>query len=386
MPPDHQELTTQVVDLQQRLDRLEWGLARRISPIEPSWQRPWWYEPTVQIALRETVELGDLVFDVGANIGGISALMARLVGPFGHVIAFEASRRVLPELHASLSYSNAFNVTVVNAAVTATTGDWLNFYFAEYGSQADSLRGSGEPSAVVRSLSLDDYVAAIGRAPAVVKLDIEGAELPALQGFVRTLEQEKPALIVEISSRDCELGAFLASHGYTQARDLGTLQPFESRPDSEDHVRNVLFSHPQGRGAGAFSDVAPMLVATIGMDDFSFAPSIARPGELEGVFVTPILDRGVYLLVIELTEQAAAVAECGDIAMFGDEDVHLQHIQPPRDLARGHTQLPFMVRRPGGSNLALRRLDEHVWRGVIAGMKIYRMLSRLGRGDGVADA
>ena len=39
--------------------------------------------------LQRTLRAGDVVFDVGANVGGYSALAAAVVGDAGHVYAFE---------------------------------------------------------------------------------------------------------------------------------------------------------------------------------------------------------------------------------------------------------------------------------------------------------
>lgn len=47
------------------------------------------HEIQVQEALRRSVGAGDVVWDVGANIGALSLLAARVVGPAGHVIAIE---------------------------------------------------------------------------------------------------------------------------------------------------------------------------------------------------------------------------------------------------------------------------------------------------------
>ena len=47
------------------------------------------HEVQVQEALRRTVRAGDVVWDVGANIGSFALLAAGLVGPAGRVIAIE---------------------------------------------------------------------------------------------------------------------------------------------------------------------------------------------------------------------------------------------------------------------------------------------------------
>lgn len=51
------------------------------------------HEPTLQGALRAAVLPGTVVYDIGAHMGSIALGVARLVGPKGHVVAFEADRR-----------------------------------------------------------------------------------------------------------------------------------------------------------------------------------------------------------------------------------------------------------------------------------------------------
>src|SRR5262249_27562359 len=46
-------------------------------------------EPHLQRVIRKYVDLGDTVYDIGANIGYVSLSLAKCVGPRGRVIAFE---------------------------------------------------------------------------------------------------------------------------------------------------------------------------------------------------------------------------------------------------------------------------------------------------------
>ncbi len=48
------------------------------------------YEPELQSALRELIPQGAIIFDVGANIGYVSLLLAKAAGEVGRVFAFEA--------------------------------------------------------------------------------------------------------------------------------------------------------------------------------------------------------------------------------------------------------------------------------------------------------
>ena len=152
----------------------------------------------MKVLLAALVRRGDVVFDVGANRGIFTALISNLVGRDGRVHAFEPSSDTCTLLHATLAARarNPANVTVSSVAVGAEDGV-ATLYTPQHDHGQASLRthdtGSwaGDPpmrSAEVRVLALDTYVAA--RAPTrvdVVKIDIEGAELPALRGFAAGL-------------------------------------------------------------------------------------------------------------------------------------------------------------------------------------------------------
>src|SRR5262249_33960355 len=73
-------------------------------------------------ALRAAVEPGDVVFDVGANIGFFSTLLSQLVGPSGRVLAFEPEPENLALLRANLAANGGHNVTVVPCAAGAGAG------------------------------------------------------------------------------------------------------------------------------------------------------------------------------------------------------------------------------------------------------------------------
>jgi len=163
------------------------------------------YEPDLQNAIANLVKAGDVVYDVGANIGYISLLLARAVGENGKVFAFEA----LPENQVRLHQNIALNkmrlrVIVVRAAVVDCTRP-VRFLVGPSGGmgKADGSAGRQEvvysDSLLVSGLSLDDFVYAGGRpAPQVVKMDIEGGEALAAPGMKRLLGEARPILLLEL--------------------------------------------------------------------------------------------------------------------------------------------------------------------------------------------
>lgn len=171
--------------------------------IDPSLRRhfPPEYDPPVHAFLRERVEPGSVVLDVGANLGIYVLCLARWVGPHGRVFAFEPNpgTRTALERHVAL---NAFEdrVTVVAEAVSDAVGE-ATFNacgvegFSRLGVENPELPG-GAPITVPVT-TLDAFCAREGISPDWIILDIEGYEVAALRG-ARATVANRPGLVVEM--------------------------------------------------------------------------------------------------------------------------------------------------------------------------------------------
>jgi FkbM family methyltransferase len=135
-------------------------------------------------ALRAATRPGDVVFDVGANIGAYTVLFARWVGPNGHVYAFEPVGSIARNLRAQLALNEVEDrVTVVEAAVTDRVGEMALAVSAGAGLNRRALPTDDRlRRLVVPTVSLDAFCAERSLAPSVIKIDVEGAELDVLRG------------------------------------------------------------------------------------------------------------------------------------------------------------------------------------------------------------
>lgn len=88
------------------------------------------YEHDELTWLLSHVGPGDVVVDVGANIGGFTIPLARRVGPTGRVIAIEASNRIAQYLRHNVRANALENVTVVETAVSDHADEHTLFYDA----------------------------------------------------------------------------------------------------------------------------------------------------------------------------------------------------------------------------------------------------------------
>jgi FkbM family methyltransferase len=171
---------------------------------------------------------GMTFLDVGANIGYYTLIAARLVGATGMVHSFEPSDAMRSKLEANIRRNGFVNVTVHPEALAQTTGEVEFFASQSSANQGISsiLPGEGRAAAhKVPSVSLDDFQARLaGRRVDLIKMDIEGAELLAIEGGRLTFShQDAPPLIFE--ARDPgPIADTLGSLGYQIRRLHYTLE------------------------------------------------------------------------------------------------------------------------------------------------------------------
>jgi FkbM family methyltransferase len=176
------------------------------------------YEMDAVVRFAAAVPAGGTVFDLGANVGYYTLLSAVKAGPEGRVYAFEPLPRNLGYLRRHLALNRLTNVTVVAAAVSDRGGT------ARFAEDASTSRGRiGAGGFEVRAVALDDWIEKEGIPdPALLKIDIEGAEFRALQGARRMLARSRPPI-------------FLSTHSGSVHRDcLSLLKSIQYRVESLD--------------------------------------------------------------------------------------------------------------------------------------------------------
>jgi FkbM family methyltransferase len=180
------------------------------------------YEPELQDAVREWIQPGAVIYDVGANIGYVSLLLAKAAGETAKVYAFEA----LPENAERWCKNMALNqleahLSLFAGAVTQETGP-VRFLVNASGGMGKAAGSAGRQDKYmsevnVPGISLDDFVYEQGNpSPQVVKMDIEGGEVLALPGMKRVLAQARPLLLLELHGPESNRLAWetLKSAGY----------------------------------------------------------------------------------------------------------------------------------------------------------------------------
>jgi FkbM family methyltransferase len=140
---------------------------------------------------------GSVVWDVGAHIGFFALTFARLVGPSGQVVAFEADEANVAALRAAVVRNGFDNVEVRPVAVWSTPGEVAFERRSDTGGALNGAVVEGGRGVTVRATTLDAELVR-RRAPDLVKIDVEGAEEEVLIGSMRLLSEFRPIIVCEV--------------------------------------------------------------------------------------------------------------------------------------------------------------------------------------------
>jgi FkbM family methyltransferase len=189
---------------------------------------------------------GDLLADVGANAGAFT-LLAHAAG--ARAVAFEPAAETLPALYRNLAL-NGIEAEVIEAVVSDRPGA-LAFSVGE----GTKNRVVAEGGATRPAVTLDAALA--GRAPTLVKIDVEGHEAAVCRGGPESLATAQAA-IVEIWGETGEAHAALLAAGLRPAAYdpfARTLTPLDAPPkDSNNaiYVRDIEWSRARVAAAPRF--------------------------------------------------------------------------------------------------------------------------------------
>lgn len=176
-------------------------------------------EPLVQQIFATHIRPGAVVYDIGANIGFFTLAAARLTGPHGRVYAFEPAMSTADRLAANVALNDLVHVEVLRVGVGRNAGRALlvktdiSQTASLYAAGAESVDAADEVAVAV--VALDDLVRDGCLAPpAFVKMDIEGAEVEALEGMRGLLAKHRPVMLCEVHGTHAAVAAIFEAHGY----------------------------------------------------------------------------------------------------------------------------------------------------------------------------
>lgn len=175
-------------------------------------------ERPLQQALVDVVEPGMTFFDIGANVGFVTILAARLVGPQGRVVAFEPVPYNVAAIEENLALNDIDWAQVRETAVgrTAGTASFIVSDVSAFSRLASVNVPTGAREQVEVGVSAIDELLAAGELPVpdVVKIDVEGAELEAIEGMRELLRSHGPVLLCEVHDCNADYVKLMDGLGY----------------------------------------------------------------------------------------------------------------------------------------------------------------------------
>lgn len=193
------------------------------------------WEPKTLELFKSLIQPGDVVVDVGANVGQYTLVGSKLTGSEGIVFSFEPNPQAFQQLSVNLGLNDATNVQAILAAASRDNG-FLRL--------AQPWSGNlGTSRVAVEHTSNDSYVWAVSLAqflservdspPAVIKIDVEGHEYEVLCGLDLTGPLRPRNIILEYLPNDFDytqgttnLPDYLTDSGYKLCSIDG--EPFSS--------------------------------------------------------------------------------------------------------------------------------------------------------------
>lgn len=151
------------------------------------------YEPQETALVRSLLRPGGCFVDVGANWGYFSLLAAELVGPAGHVVAFEPHPSLFTALAGNVRRNALAQVTTLRVAAADRDGEMNLAGFASSGKNSGLSRLTEEPDPSVPNFQvptrlLEDVLDEQGVGTVdLLKMDIEGGEALVLPTLARGL-------------------------------------------------------------------------------------------------------------------------------------------------------------------------------------------------------
>jgi FkbM family methyltransferase len=201
------------------------------------------------------IKPGMTFFDVGAHFGYFTLLGSHLVGPTGHVHSFEPT----PNTFQTLKRNTAGRPNVqLNQRAVYAHADTLTFAAYEDHPSFNAVDANAaeafnpalkHTTYTVQAISLDEYVAATGAKPDVIKLDAEGAEEQILKGMTDTMRRLRPLITLEVGDFVKGRSKLLVQSFLDQGYDAWEYDPTtrDVRPHTlqEDYVFDNLLLKPR---------------------------------------------------------------------------------------------------------------------------------------------
>ena len=159
------------------------------------------YEDEISKLIRISLKPGGVALDIGGNIGLQSLRMSRIVGAEGTIFAFEPLIHLQKKFKDNMALNIADNITLFPFALADFEGETkfaVNEALWNQGTFSLDDKGDGTTAQKI-IIKIADEMPEIRDliSLSLIKIDVEGFELPVLKGLSKTLAKHKPRIIFE---------------------------------------------------------------------------------------------------------------------------------------------------------------------------------------------
>lgn len=221
------------------------------------------YEPAESNYLLKAGSGAHVIFDIGANVGFYSLHWALRLAPGGSIHAFEPIPSTFSWLRRNVVLNKLEGVIRTNDFGLADAAKRISMFVPEFtGSGGASMKNlhpeEASDQVEVRFDTLDDYFSSNKlRRLDLLKADVEGAEILVLRGGLRTIEEHRPLIFLELLRKWSKPFGYHPNDVIRMLSQIGyhcfsiraeRLFPFHDM-DEETIEKNFFFADPRAHGS-----------------------------------------------------------------------------------------------------------------------------------------
>ena len=168
------------------------------------------------------IKPGDVIMDAGANNGYIALYFSKLTGQSGKVYAFEPDSFNINHIKENIALDQTLDDNIIiQDLLLWNENTMVDFYEAGTVGSSAVWKPEGEKLVKKEAVTIDDWVKRNNITQLdFIKMDIEGAEIEAMDGCVETMKSLKPNFaiasyhIVNGEPTYIKMEEFFKKHGY----------------------------------------------------------------------------------------------------------------------------------------------------------------------------
>lgn len=178
--------------------------------------------------LTDFAKKGDIVLDVGSNIGIMGLVLSKKVGKDGLVYCFEPTTKIFLRLLENIKLNKSRNIIPIKKALSDKSGNFefntSDEIYDAWNSFAKPTSGSKFTKEIIEATTLDIFLSSIKNQEKIslIKIDVEGWEIPVLKGGIEFITNNtQTVFMLEFTEENANNAGYRARDIYTFMNNLG---------------------------------------------------------------------------------------------------------------------------------------------------------------------